>query len=101
MYTLKEKNIIMEKIYDVTAIVNNNEDVKYLMNMNTKHSPYLTIYNETYLSDKKKAWKLKNEYAAVQTPFIEIKVDGELFKVIYREACEDPLKELVKILNND
>ena len=91
----------MEKIYDITVVLDNDEDVKYLMNTETKSNPYLTIYNNNYLSDKKKIYKLKNEYAFTKIPFIEIKYNGELVKAIYKEACEDPIKELIKFLNND
>ena len=91
----------MEKIYDVTVVINNEDDLKYLMNTQTKHNPYLTIYNDNYLSDRKKIYKLKGEYAFTTIPFVEIKLDGELVKAIYKEACEDPIKKLIKFLNND
>ena len=96
---MKEKNIIMEKIYDITVVLDNDEDVKYLMNTETKSNPYLTIYNNNYLSDRKKIYKLKNEYAFITIPFVEIKLNGELVKTIYKEACPDPIKELINFLN--
>lgn len=92
--------IIMEnKMFDVIAVLNNDQDVKYLMNSDFKVTPYLTIYDERYRDSKKKAWALKSEYGAKETPFIEIKVDGQFVKAIWREACEDPLKELTEFLN--
>lgn len=86
---------------EVTICLNNSADLKYVMNSNTKIQPYLTIYDERYKDDKKRAWALKNEYGARECPFIEIKKDGKLFKMIYKEATQDPIGELIKTLNDD
>lgn len=85
-------------IFSVCITIDNDKDKKTLMQMNVKNNPYLTIFDERIRCQKKLAYNLKNQYAAKLNPFIEIFKDGEL-TVIYKEACEDPIKELINICN--
>jgi hypothetical protein len=91
----------MKEIFDITVVLNNDQDLKYLMNSNTKIKPYLTIYDERYLDDKKKAYSVKNEYGARETPFVLIFKDGKYLNAIWKESTEDPIKELISFLNQE
>lgn len=94
--------IIMETaIIDVTITLDNDQDLKYIMNSETKTIPYLTIYDERYIEDKKKAWAIKNEYGAKENPFILITKDGKFVRAIWKEATVDPIKELINFLNDE
>lgn len=90
-----------QPIIDVSIVVNTDKDLKLLHKMDTQIVPYLTIFDERYLIDRKKAYALKSEYGAVEDPFIEIKKDGEYVKAIWKEATEDPIQELINYLNNE
>lgn len=89
----------MNEIFDVTIVINNNQDLKYIMNSDTKIKPYITIYDERYFEDKKKAYSIKNEYGARETPFVLILKDGKYLKAFWKESIEDPIKELINFLN--
>ena len=88
-------NVITMAIFDVFVVVDTDKDLRKLKTMEPKVNPYLTIYDDRYREDKKKAWALKSEYGAKLNP-----KDGIFAKVIYREAVEDVIGELENYLNN-
>lgn len=88
-------------LIDVSISLDTDKDLRLIYKMDTKIVPYLTIYDERYLVDKKKSYALKNEYGATLNPFIEIRKDGEFAKAIWKEATEDPIQELVNYLNDE
>ncbi len=89
----------MHNIYDATIVVDTDKDLRKIYNMEAAVAPYLTIYDARFLSDKKKAWALKNEYGAQENPFIELKFNGKFAKAFYKEASEDPIQDLITYLN--
>ena len=93
-------NVITMAIFDVFVVVDTDKDLRKLKTMEPKVNPCLTIYDDRYRGDKKKAWALKSEYGAKLNPFVLIHKDGIFAKVIYREAVEDVIGELENYLNN-
>lgn len=87
-------------LFDVSVVIDTDKDLRKLMTMETKANPYLTIYDERYREDKKKAWALKSEYGARENPFILVNKDGQFAKVFYHEATEKVIDELINYLNN-
>lgn len=85
---------------DITLIVNSDNDIKRFQKADLKEEPYVTILNESYHSDKKKAWDIKNEWGAKEVPFIIVNKDMKHLKTIYKEASEDPINELINLINN-
>ena len=93
-------NVITLAIFDVFVVIDTDKDLRKLKTMEPKVNPYLTIYDDRYREDKKKAWALKSEYGAKLNPFVLIHKDGVFAKVIYREAVENVIGELENYLNN-
>jgi hypothetical protein len=87
-------------LFDVFVVIDTDKDLRKLMTMETKVNPYLTIYDDRYREDKKKAWALKSEYGARENPFVLIHKDGQFDKVIYHEATEKVIDELINYFNN-
>lgn len=87
-------------MFDVFVVVDTDKDLRKLKTMEPKVNPYLTIYDDRYREDKKKAWALKSEYGARLNPFVLVHKDGVFNKVIYREAVEDVIGELENYLNH-
>ena len=87
-------NVITMAIFDVFVVIDTDKDLRKLTTIEPKVNPYLTIYDDRYREDKKKAWALKSEYGAKLNPFVLIHKDGVFAKVIYREALDIVIVEL-------
>ena len=88
-------------LFDVFVVIDTDKDLRKLHTMDTKINPYLTIYDDRYREDKKKAYLLKTEYGARENPFVLVHKDGQFAKVIYHEATEKVIDELIKYLNEE
>lgn len=89
-----------QPLVDVSIVIDTDKDLRMIHKMDTKIVPYLTIFDERYLVDRKNSYALKSEYGAVENPFIEIRKDGEFAKAIWKEATENPIQELINYLND-
>lgn len=90
---------------NITIVVNNSKESKKFTDAiipvnQEKESIYFTILNTEYHSDKTSAYKLKSEYGARLNPFIVVMKNGDLNKLFYKEACEDPIEDLINYLKD-
>ena len=89
----------MSAIINVSITVDSDKQIKDIHELNNSDA-YFDIFDERYKKGKKDAWALKNQYGAQLNPFIEIKVNGKFYQMIYSEAVSEPIKELEKDLKN-
>lgn len=83
-------------MFNISITVDSDDQIKAINQLDV--NAYFDIFDERYKKGKKDAWHLKNQYSAQLNPFVEIKKDGEFYKIIYKEACEDPISEISKML---
>ena len=86
----------MNHVIEVTVTIDSTYQYDKVTSIESE--AYFTIFDERYKKGKKEAWALKNQYAAQQNPFIEIKIDGKYYTAIYSEATQDPFGDLEKTL---
>lgn len=82
----------MNPVIEVTVTIDSTYQYDKITSIESE--AYFTILDERYKKGKKEAWALKNQYAAQQNPFIEIKINGKYYAAIYSEATEDPFGDL-------
>lgn len=87
----------MGLLIDVSVTVDSDSQLKRLNEIEYENV-YFNVYDERYKKGKKEAWSLKNQYAAQLNPFIEIKINGKFYHMIYSEASNDPFGELETML---
>ena len=86
----------MTPVINVSITVDSDSQLIALYNIES--DAYFDVFDERYKKGKKDAWALKNQYGAQLNPFIEIKVNGKFYQMIYSEAVSEPIKELEKAL---
>lgn len=88
---------MLNNVINVSITVDSDEQLKAIHKL--ENEAYFDIFDERYRKGKKDAWALKNQYAAQLNPFIEIKVNGKFYSMIYSEATSNPIEELEVLLN--
>lgn len=84
---------------NIIAVVNNQLDEKKVFE-SSPNGVYLTTFNISYHRDKKKGWEIMNYYGASETPFIVCNHGTNAPTPLYKEAFEDPIKEMKNFFNN-
>lgn len=62
--------------------------------------PQFEFFNESYSDEKKKAWKLKNQFGAKQLPFAAMYDGNELITTIWAENSANVKEDLEKAIRH-
>lgn len=89
----------MIPVINISITIDSDKQLKAIHELESDFA-YFDIFDERYKKGKKDSLRLKNQYGAQLNPFIEIKVDGKFYQMIYAEAVAEPVKELEKALKN-
>ena len=84
---------------DITIVSSNPRDYDRIIASDLAVEPYVVFIDE--VKEKTKAYDFKSQYGARLSPFILVSKDFKDYYTFYKEIYEDPIRELIQVLNSD
>lgn len=88
-------------ITEVVLVYNDPNQLERIKGESFNGSPFFTFIDESSLKSRKKAFKVKNHFAARATPFAAVYDGDKPIKAFYTEADSDIIKSLITYLNEN